>query len=147
MPSDPIQINSLVAEFAVLDWQESLKFYTQCLEFKIAFQRPDEGFVFLEFEGAQVMFYQANMERNLVTAQAPLERPLGLGVNLQIQAKSIAPLVQKLERAGVGLSLAPEERWYRVGEFDIGVRQFAVADPDGYLLRFSEAIGSRAASR
>ncbi|WP_299085679.1 VOC family protein [uncultured Ruegeria sp.] len=147
LPTAPIQINSLVAEFAVLDWQESLEFYTKCLEFKISFQRPDEGFVFLEFEGAQVMFYQANLERNLVTDQAPLERPLGRGVNLQIQTKSIEPLVQKLERTGVDLSFEPEERWYRVGEFEIGVLQFAVADPDGYLLRFSEAIGSRAASR
>ena len=118
MPTDPIQINSLVAEFAVLDWRESLEFYTQCLGFKIAFQRPDEGFVFLEFEDAQVMFYQANLERNLVTDKATLERPLGRGVNLQIQTKSIAPLVQKLKRTGVDLSLAPEERWYRVGEFD-----------------------------
>lgn len=147
LSTGPIQINSLVAEFAVLDWRESLEFYTQCLEFKITFQRPDEGFVFLEFEGAQLMFYQANLERNLVTDQTPLERPLGRGVNLQIQTKSIAPLIKRLERTGVELSLAPEERWYRVGEFDIGVLQFAVADPDGYLLRFSEAIGSRAASR
>ena len=147
LPNGPIHINSLVAEFAVLDWRESLEFYTKCLEFKVAFQRPDEGFVFLEYEDAQVMFYQADLERNLVTDQTPLERPLGRGVNLQIQTKSIAPLVQRLGRAGVELSLLPEERWYRVGEFDIGVLQFAVADPDGYLLRFSEAIGTRAASR
>ena len=142
----PVQINSLVAEFAVLDWRKSLEFYTECLGFKVTFDRPIEGFVFMEFEGAQVMFYQANLERNLVTDQAPLERPLGRGVNLQIQTKAIAPLIKRLEQTSVQLALAPEERWYRVGEFDIGVLQFAVADPDGYLLRFSEPIGSRATS-
>jgi len=92
------------------------------------------------------MFYQANLERNLMANLTPPKRPLGRGVNLQIQTKSIASLVKKLEQTGVQLSLAPEERWYRVGEFDVGVLQFAVADPDGYLLRFSEPIGSRAVS-
>jgi len=142
--STPVQINSLVAEFAVLDWRKSLEFYTEYLGFKIVFDRPKEGFVFLEFKGAQIMFYQANLERNLAADEAPLERPLGRGVNLQIQTDAIAPLVAKLEQGNVQLALPPEERWYQVGDFNIGVLQFAVADLDGYLLRFSEAIGSHA---
>lgn len=36
-----------------------------------------------------------------------------------------------------------EERWYERDADAIGVRQFAVQDPDGYLLRFSQTLGVR----
>jgi hypothetical protein len=38
-----------------------------------------------------------------------------------------------------------EERWYRRDNMEIGVRQFAVQDPDGYLIRLSQNMGDRAA--
>lgn len=91
------------------------------------------------------MLYQANLERNLVSDDATLTRPLGRGVNLQLQTTAVAPIIETLLSNGIQLALEPEERWYRVREFELGVLQFAVADPDGYLLRFSEPIGSRLA--
>lgn len=139
-------INPLVVEFAVLDWRSSLTFYTDLLGFEVVFSRPEEGFVFLGLGGAQIMFYQANLERNLLAEDAPLTRPLGQGVNLQIQVETIEPLTKALASANIGLALDPEERWYRIDDSSLGVRQFAVADPDGYLLRFSQPIGLRAAS-
>ena len=45
--------------------------------------------------------------------------------------------------AGVAIYLPLEERWYRRESDEIGVRQFAIQDPDGYLLRFSQVIGQR----
>ena len=66
-------------------------------------------------------------------------------MNLQIQVEAIEPLTAALEAVGMGLTLPPEERWYRAGGHELGVRQFAVANPDGYLLRFSEHIGTRPA--
>ena len=36
-----------------------------------------------------------------------------------------------------------EERWYARGDTEIGHRQFVVADPDWYLLRFHEPLGVR----
>ena len=38
-----------------------------------------------------------------------------------------------------------EEKWYRAGGIEIGVRQFLVQDPDGYLLRLQQEIGERPA--
>jgi len=37
----------------------------------------------------------------------------------------------------------PTEQWYRGNDIEIGVRDFAVEDPDSYLLRFSARIGER----
>jgi len=45
--------------------------------------------------------------------------------------------------ADVAIYLSLEERWYRRENDEIGVKQFAIQDPDGYLLRFSEVIGER----
>ena len=36
-----------------------------------------------------------------------------------------------------------EERWYRQVTIERGNRQFVVADPDGYLLRFYQNLGVR----
>jgi lactoylglutathione lyase len=45
--------------------------------------------------------------------------------------------------AGLECFLPVEERWYRRDNIEIGVRQFAVQDPDGYLIRLSQSIGDR----
>src|SRR5258708_5322533 len=43
------------------------------------------------------------------------------------------------------LFMDPERKWYRTGQVETGVHQFLVQDPDGYLIRFSAAIGERPA--
>jgi catechol 2,3-dioxygenase-like lactoylglutathione lyase family enzyme len=76
---------------------------------------------------------------------APLEPPYGRGVNFQIQVAAIDPLHAAVLAAGAPLLVPPEERWYRRGDRLLGQRQFVVRDPDGYLLRFCEDLGSRPA--
>ena len=36
-----------------------------------------------------------------------------------------------------------EDRWYRTDDRALGNRQFVIEDPDGYLLRFFQDLGSR----
>lgn len=72
------------------------------------------------------------------------DRPLGRGINLEIELPRIAPILARIEAAGLPLYLPLEETWYPRQNDEIGVRQFIIADPDGYLLRFSEDIGTRA---
>jgi hypothetical protein len=40
-----------------------------------------------------------------------------------------------------------EDRWYDRDSLSFGNRQFVVQDPDGYLLRFFQDLGSRPAQR
>ena len=72
----------------------------------------------------------------------PLEQPFGRGVNFQIVASNVKLLADRIEAAGYRLVIPLEERWYRKGSGRIGQRQFVVADPDGYLLRFIRVIGT-----
>ena len=62
---------------------------------------------------------------------------------LQIVVSNVDALAERLEAAGHRLIIPLEERWYRRGTGRIGQRQFVVADPDGYLLRFVRVIGTQ----
>ena len=52
-------------------------------------------------------------------------------------------LVERLKNGGIALRKPVEDYWYRNNEILHGERNFLVQDPDGYLLRFAENIGSK----
>ena len=74
---------------------------------------------------------------------AELARPFGRGVNFQIKVERLRPILEALDAAEWPLFEAPSEAWYRTGDIEGGQREFLVQDPDGYLLRFAEDLGSR----
>ena len=131
----------MVPELMVKDLARSRKFWIELCDFEVVYQREEEGFVFLDREGTQFMLEEVRGNGGWITA--PLEAPLGRGINFEIKVKSIATLCGKLQDAGWPLYREPQERWYRSGQTEIGVHQFLVQDPDGYLLRFSAWIGNR----
>ena len=131
----------LVPELDVTDLAASLEFWCGPLGFTVAYDRPAAGFAYLQREGAQVMLCQ----RNGAWDTGDLDRPFGRGINLQIRVASVAPLLLALDAVGWRLFRPVHERWYRIGDTQGGSRQFLVQDPDGYLLRFQEDIGTRPA--
>ncbi|WP_312433754.1 VOC family protein [Achromobacter sp.] len=131
----------MVPELMVKDLVRSRQFWIDLCGFEVVYQREEEGFVFLDREGAQFMLEEVRGDDGWITA--PLEAPLGRGVNFEIKVKSIDALSRTLRDAAWPFYREPEERWYRSGEVEIGVQQFLVQDPDGYLLRFSAWIGNR----
>lgn len=137
----------LVPELYCSDFARSLGFYTDVLGFRVVYARPEERFAFLERQGAELMIEQTvEAERTFVAA--PLEYPFGRGMNLQIAATDAEALYKAVVAAGARVFLPLEERWYRTGEAqEEGNRQFVVIDPDGYLLRFAQDLGSRPVSK
>ncbi|WP_075217071.1 bleomycin resistance protein [Mongoliimonas terrestris] len=134
----------LTPELLVSDLAVSLAFYVDVLGFSICYGRPEEGFAYLEKEGAQLMLEAIDPDARQWTI-ASLERPFGRGMNLQIEVAAVEDLHAELERRGISLFLALEDKWYRVGPLLSGNRQLIVADPDGYLLRFFSHLGERPA--
>jgi catechol 2,3-dioxygenase-like lactoylglutathione lyase family enzyme len=136
--------SKLVPELLVTDLAASLRFWCDLCGFAIAYDRPADGFAYLDRNGVQVMLESAaEPGRKWITG--PAEYPCGRGVNFQITVDQIAPILAKLREAGWKLFLEPEEKRYRAGTSEVDVRQFLVQDPDGYLLRFSQALGLRSA--
>ena len=131
-------INAVVPELAVSDWRLSLAFYCDVLGFEMVYSRPDEGFAFLRHGEAQLMIDQIGISRTFGDAAGLVAGELGRGINLQIRVAALDPLLERLRRAGRELHLDCEERLYTIAGQDVMQRQFVVADPDGYLLRFCE---------
>ena len=133
---------ALVPELDVTDLEASLTFYVNVLGFRIRYARLQERFVYLERDGAELMLEAAaGPGRRFRTAS--LEAPFGRGVNLQIRVGDARALLGAARAAGATIILDLEDRWYRTRADEAGNRQFVVADPDGYLLRFFEDLGLR----
>ncbi len=133
----------LVPELLVSDFVQSLKFYTEVLGFKQLYERPEEAFTYLNRNGAQIMIVQHDTEDDRSWAAAELAQPYGRGMNLEIEVEDVDALHASCVRHGARIFLAMEEKWYRRDALLLGVRQFIVLDPDGYLLRLSQSLGTR----
>ena len=118
--------------------------YIDVLGFSCHASRPEERFAYLVRGGVHLMLEEAaGPGRRFHTA--PLEHPFGRGMNLQIEVSDVDTLYASVQQAGLSVVIPLEERWYRQDQTEAGNRQFVVADPDGYLLRFFRDLGRRAA--
>jgi catechol 2,3-dioxygenase-like lactoylglutathione lyase family enzyme len=142
----------LVPELDVTNLDDSLRFYVGVVGFGVVFDRRPERFAYLALEGAELMLQEAaGPGRRFRTAT--LERPFGRGINLQIAVGDVDAVFASVLRSGVKPVVPVEDRWYDVevgspagrwntrGPVRAGNRQFVVADPDGYLLRFFTSLG------
>lgn len=116
----------LVPELAVADLAASLGFWVDLLGFGLKYERPEEGFAYLTLGNAHIMLDQIGQSRTWETA--PLQRPLGRGINFEISVSDLDAPLARLMAADWPLFLAPEEKWYRAGDHETGVRQFLVQD-------------------
>ena len=133
----------LVPELLVSDLAASLEFWRDLLGFAIAYQRPEEAFIYFERpEGAQIMLSQ----RSGKWETAPLDRPFGRGAMFQVYITSIDPVQRSLEAAGWPPYAGPREVWREVGDRQAGQREIFVLDPDGYLVMVAQDLGERRAS-
>ena len=126
----------LVPEFYCFDLKQSLNFYVKFLGFSIKYQRPEENFVYLELEGVEIMLEEYLAGKDRIWETGALERPLGRGVNFQIEIRDTKKLYERLKTNEIDIYHDLECKTYRVGKENITQHQFLVQDPDGYLLRF-----------
>ncbi len=132
---------ALTPELYCYDFAKSCALYTDVLGFRVDYQREEEGFAMLEREGAWLMIDEIGVERTWHTGE--FDRPLGRGINLQIEVSDVDALYEAVKAAGHPIFLEMEDAWYRADDIYLGNRQFLIQDPDGYLLRFFQDIGQR----
>lgn len=132
----------LVPELQVSDFSKSLTFYIDLLGFSVVYSRPEEKFAYIKRGNAEIMLEEpTNPERTWNTAE--LKHPYGRGINFQIEVEDIDSLYDKIKPTGFVPFLDMEEKWYQKDAFQVGNRQFLIQDPDGYLLRFYQDLGTR----
>ena len=131
-----MEFNKLIPELSVKNLDKSLEFYLM-LGFKKEYERKD--FAFLSFQGSQLMIQTINNKWNT----GELKNPFGRGINFQIEVNNIKSLIQILENNNYPLFRELEENWYQKDNKLLGNKEFLIQDPDGYLLRFAQDLGSK----
>ena len=134
-----LKFNALIPELNVSDIKKSLGFYLNILLFKLEYERKADKFAFLSLNESQIMIE----ERNGNWETGDLIYPYGRGINLQIVTNNIDELYKNIKRNNYPIKIEIQENWYRADNKLVGLKEFLVLDPDGYLLRFAQSIGER----
>src|SRR5690242_5217279 len=91
---------SVVPELDVTDLEQSLLFYVDVAGFTLVFERSAERFAYLAISRAELMLQEAaGPGRRFRTA--PLERPFGRGMNLQILVPDVEATYAAVLAAGI----------------------------------------------
>jgi len=127
----PHQFNKLTPNLVVADIERSLAFYRDVLGFTVETTVPDAApFVFAIVRSGAVEIFLNAPQPALAEYPALAGRPIGGTLTLFIEVKGIDQSYDALkDRATVVMPL--ETKWY-------GMTEFAIADPDGYLITFAE---------
>ena len=132
--------NKTIPEFDVTNLNKTIEFYKTC-GFKIEYDRPESKFVFMSLGEIQFMFCELKDINKWETGK--LEYPFGRGINFQLEVDNVDNIYINLKNAGYPIMIEMDENWYRQDDKLLGNKEFLVQDPDGYLLRFFEDLGSK----
>ena len=84
----------LVPELMVTDLAASLAFWCGPCGFRLAFERPEEGFACIERDGSRLMLDALPQGRPHRWEVAPTTPPFGRHVNFEIAVDDLSPLVR-----------------------------------------------------
>lgn len=129
-----MKFNKLIPELSVRDIESSKKFYIDILGFKLEYERQEDKFAFVSFEGSQIMLEEINENWNT----GELVYPFGRGVNFQIDTSNVEKIRENLLKNNIQLFKDIKINKYRCGDVVYIEKELLVQDVDGYLLRFSE---------
>ncbi len=136
-----MHFNELVPELYVSDYKRSLHFYIEILGFQFEYGRSDPCFAYLSYYGSQLMLQQIEPTDDHTGI---LEYPYGRGINFQIETPDIAALVKSLKANKYPLRKEVGDYWRETDGGTVrGSREIQVLDPDGYYLRFSQALAAK----
>ncbi|ATC35401.1 bleomycin resistance protein [Elizabethkingia anophelis] len=135
-----IKFNRLIPELLVSSIEASKVFYVEQLGFTIEYERREDDFALILYEGSQFM-----LEQDHATAwiTGELGSIRGRGINFQIEVDCLDTVIAKIETNDLPYFRKSKEQWYRINTIEEGVKELLIQDPDGYLLRFQQYLGER----
>ena len=128
-----MDFNKMIPELSVFDINKTKKFYSR-LGFKIEYERNDERFVFMSFQGSQFMFEQIH-DDGWNTGE--LIYPLGRGINFSISVDDIEKLYELVKSKQLEIYRELIRSIYMVNGIEEIQMEFLIQDSNGYLLRFT----------
>lgn len=128
--------NKLIPELSVTDIEASKNFYINILGFKLEYERKEDKFAFLSYNGSQIMIEEINNHWSV----GNLEYPFGRGINFQIECDDVYKLSQILKENNICVYKDIFESKYKANNIVYIEKELLVQDLDGYLLRFQQTI-------
>jgi catechol 2,3-dioxygenase-like lactoylglutathione lyase family enzyme len=126
---------SLTVRLACSAFARSLRFYTDVLGFTTLRYEPEHRRAELEREGVTIEIAEYNGD-----GLASLEYPFGRGVTLIVWTQEAEAVYAGVEAYGARLHKPMVQTWREQDGVRVGHVEFEVIDPDGYALRFCEAL-------
>ncbi len=130
----PMKFNKITPNLVVVDLDKSLKFYRDVLGFSVSQTVPDKApfiFAWMKRDDADI-FLNANLPPQPGEPDLYAGKPVGGGtLSLYLVMEGIDDLYAKAQQQKVPIVIAMHKQFY-------GMREFAVHDPDGYLLIFAQ---------
>lgn len=110
----------------VHDVNASLKFYEQVLGLQRRLTVPErDPYVFVSLVASDVEIF-LNQDQSE-------GKPKAGGISLYMELEGLDQLLDRVQQHGVKIEIALNETFY-------GMREFAVLDPDGYMIIFAEPV-------
>ena len=134
-----LTFTKLTPNLLVLDVERSLTFYVDVLGFSRGMTVPEQPplvFGSVVFGGVEIFFN----ERETGAKEYPqfAGTPIGMTGTLFLEMQGIETLYERL-KTRVPIVTPLFTQWY-------GVKEFVIADPDGYLITFAERVAADPAS-
>lgn len=127
--------NRLIPELTVRSIEKTKRFYVDLLNFRLEYERVEDKFAFISFEGSQFMFEELHEDGWNI---AEMVYPFGRGINFSMEVDDIDAIYEKLISCEYPLYRPLMVNKYESNDEYIEQKEFLVQDPDGYLLRFTK---------
>ena len=127
----PFTFSKLTPNLIVADVDRSIAFYRDVLGFTVAMHVPDASpYVFAGVQAGDVEIFLNAPGPAIEEYPAFKDRPIGGTLTLFIHVVGVRKMYADLT-GKVNVVMPLEKKWY-------GVTEFAITDPDGYLITFAE---------
>jgi uncharacterized glyoxalase superfamily protein PhnB len=134
MPASSTTFTKLTPNLLVASVERSLAFYTDVLGFTRGMTVPEQSpFVFASVTGGAVEIFFNDAANAVKELPAFDGKPLGATGTMFIEVKGLDALHERLKtKAPIVMPLVTQ--FY-------GMKEFAISDPDGYVITFAEPVG------
>ena len=127
------QFTKLTPNLLVANVERSLAFYAGTLGFERGMTVPDESpFAFASVTGGTIEIFFNDAAGAVKEYPAFAGKPIGATGTLFIEVEGVNALHDRL-KSRVKIVMPIETKFY-------GVREFAIEDPDGYIITFAERV-------
>ena len=131
---------TLAVSLTCSGFARSLRFYTDVLGFTTMRYLPDQRRAELERDGVALELSETGPEGS---GADQLDYPYGRGVTLVVWTRDADAVYAGAQAYGARLHRPMEEVWRTEEDGELGHMAFEVLDPDGYALRFCQALPPR----